>query len=190
MKKNRQCFSSSLLLLLLNWTYGTRSPLCVSGCTARPSVSFWACPRPGSCAHHPTRQSLASWTTWPDLGSSQTVVAWWGHLLPWFVSASPWQPFPSPIHSSCHSRYSSQAVESLVPLPPIWSCTLIHLRNMTRASEPVPCCLCYPGSRLLTSVLWCFQWHGQGIWPWPWEFIYPIWNAMTLFRPYLIWSSP
>ena len=44
----------------------------------------------------------------------------------------------------------------------IWSCTLIHLRNMTRASEPVPCCLCYPGSRLLTSVLWCFQWHGQG----------------------------
>ena len=33
---------------------------------------------------------------------------------------------------------------------------------MTRASEPVPCCLCYPGSRLLTSVLWCFQLHGQG----------------------------
>ena len=76
----------------------------------------------------------------------------------------------------------------------IWPCTLIHLRNMTRASEPVPCCLCYPGSWLLTLVLWCFQWHGQGIWPWPWEIIYPIWNASTLFRPYtpqtLEWLIP
>ena len=69
----------------------------------------------------------------------------------------------------------------------IWPCTLIHLRNMTRASEPVPCCLCYPGSRLLTSVLWWFQWHGQIFWPWPWEVLYPIWNAWT---PFNLYESP
>ena len=55
---------------------------------------------------------------------------------------------------------------------------------MTRTSEPVSCCLCYPGSRLLTSVLWCFQWHGQVFWPWPWEVLYPIWNALTPFNLY------
>ena len=116
-------------------------------------------------------------------------------------------------------------------LDPVQTLTLIHLRtmvtgqgiwyikNMARASEPVPCCL--------TSAIWCFHWpwsrvcshipgsyekHGHGflpwpwltvitmthggrilpwlilsnmvrvLWPWPWEFIYPIWNAMTLFR--------